>query len=420
MWLACVLPVAGLISAFWVLPFAWQRAYVNDMGWGKLPYASADNGFRSLSGALFTFGGETYWKYLIPRPDVDALNDMRWVLALAAMGLVLSIAFRVRAGVVLAGCALVMAVAFVVLPEGRLWNARLLPFYYLCLYLLAAVGVAEVGRTLAVLAARDPERPSIVVPVITVVSAMLLAFVAVGMPLRSLPFGQLRADGSYTWMGLTNGINQGSFVRSWARWNYTGYEGKDAYAEYRDLMLTMEEVGEEHGCGRAFWEYEKEINRYGTPMALMLLPHWSDGCIGSMEGLFFEASATTPVPLPDPGRAQRVAERRATGAALRHVRHRQGREPPAADGRPLLHRDLRPGDDGGARPPGPDGARHIGALGDLRGGRLRAGGAARERAGRARRRERCPARLDLPHQGRRREVRRSRRRVVPGPHAPAT
>jgi hypothetical protein len=27
---------------------------------------------------------------------------------------------------------------------------------------------------------------------------------------------------------------------------------------------------------------------------LMLLPHWTDGCIGSMEGLFFEASATTP------------------------------------------------------------------------------------------------------------------------------
>ena len=83
-------------------------------------------------------------------------------------------------------------------------------------------------------------------------------------------------------------------MRSWARWNYTGYEGKAAYAEYRDLVNTMREVGEEHGCGRSFWEYEKEINRYGTPMALMLLPHWTDGCIGSMEGLFFEASATTP------------------------------------------------------------------------------------------------------------------------------
>ena len=56
----------------------------------------------------------------------------------------------------------------------------------------------------------------------------------------------------------------------------------------------MKDVGAEHGCGRAMWEYEKELDRYGTPMALMLLPHWTDGCIGSMEGLYFEASATTP------------------------------------------------------------------------------------------------------------------------------
>ncbi len=27
---------------------------------------------------------------------------------------------------------------------------------------------------------------------------------------------------------------------------------------------------------------------------MMLLPFWTDGCIGSMEGLFFESSATTP------------------------------------------------------------------------------------------------------------------------------
>jgi hypothetical protein len=42
------------------------------------------------------------------------------------------------------------------------------------------------------------------------------------------------------------------------------------------------------------WEYEPELVRYGTPMALMLLPHWTRGCIGSMEGLYFESSATTP------------------------------------------------------------------------------------------------------------------------------
>ena len=42
------------------------------------------------------------------------------------------------------------------------------------------------------------------------------------------------------------------------------------------------------------WEHEEQHDRYGTPMALMLLPFWTDGCIGSMEGLYFEASSTTP------------------------------------------------------------------------------------------------------------------------------
>jgi hypothetical protein len=42
------------------------------------------------------------------------------------------------------------------------------------------------------------------------------------------------------------------------------------------------------------WEYNPTLDTYGTPMAPMLLPYWTDGCIGSMEGLYFEASATTP------------------------------------------------------------------------------------------------------------------------------
>ena len=32
-------------------------------------------------------------------------------------------------------------------------------------------------------------------------------------------------------------------------------------------------------CGRAHWEYESNLDRYGTPMALMLLPYWTNGCI---------------------------------------------------------------------------------------------------------------------------------------------
>jgi hypothetical protein len=58
----------------------------------------------------------------------------------------------------------------------------------------------------------------------------------------------------------------------------------------------MDGLGQDpaHGCGRAMWENNEDNGKYGTTMALMLLPHWTDGCIGSMEGLFFEASGTTP------------------------------------------------------------------------------------------------------------------------------
>jgi hypothetical protein len=42
------------------------------------------------------------------------------------------------------------------------------------------------------------------------------------------------------------------------------------------------------------WEYQSQMNDYGTPDALTILPYWTNGCIDSMEGLYYEASATTP------------------------------------------------------------------------------------------------------------------------------
>jgi hypothetical protein len=43
-----------------------------------------------------------------------------------------------------------------------------------------------------------------------------------------------------------------------------------------------------------FWEYESNQSRFGSTMALMLLPKATSGCIESQEGLLFESSATTP------------------------------------------------------------------------------------------------------------------------------
>src|SRR3546814_2335925 len=62
------------------------------------------------------------------------------------VGLVLSLFFRIRAGWLIGAFVIVAGVAFVVAPQGRLWNARLLPFYYLSLYMLAAIGRSEERR----------------------------------------------------------------------------------------------------------------------------------------------------------------------------------------------------------------------------------------------------------------------------------
>jgi hypothetical protein len=117
----------------------------------------------------------------------------------------------------------------------------------------------------------------------------------VALPLRTLPFGHTDpVTNEYSWLGIHTADS--SFVPSWARWNFSGYERKDAYPEYHELITTMARLGKDdrHGCGRAMWEYESQLDQFGTPMALMLLPYWTDECIGSMEGLYFEASTTTP------------------------------------------------------------------------------------------------------------------------------
>lgn len=282
-WLLPTLPVALLLTAFWTGPFVARREFLNDMGWEKIPTP-----------------GNTWRDVLLP-------DGLIWAIALGGLGIVVSILLRSRAGLFLGALGATLVLAVVVAPTGRLWNARLLPFVWLCVLLLAGIAVAEVGRAIAALVARHPERPVHGVSLATPGAALAATLVLVGLPLGVLPesvslrgnelveLGDTEADGTERWLGLEVASADRNVVRDWARWNYTGYERKDAYPEYHDLITTMDAVGDESGCGRAMWEYDSvRLGTYGTPMAPMLLPFFTDGCIGSMEGLFFEASATTP------------------------------------------------------------------------------------------------------------------------------
>ena len=283
-WVIDVGLLSGLVSAFWVIPFWWYRSHLNDMGWEKLT---------------------SYASYLWSRDQLAAdflTNDppLQLAIVLAAGGAVLSLLFRRRIGVVLAISAAVLALVFIYLPEGRLYNGRLLPAYYLCIYFLAAIAIAEIIRILGFLVSRrakEAHRTGALVSGSLGLLVVILFIFYLAVPLRVLPGGKMEGN-SYQWMGLeTEDLNLG---RSWALWNFSGYEARtgDAtgggWSELADFVISMDDQAKEHGCGRLMWEYSSELTRYGTPMAPMLMPHWTDGCIGSMEGLYFESSTTTP------------------------------------------------------------------------------------------------------------------------------
>ena len=275
---APVAVVAGMLGAFWWLPFLARLPYTTDMGWEKLT---------------------TYRKTLLP-------SSLSKLLILAVLGAVTSILLRRRGGVFLIFIGLGAATAFMVMPEGKLWNARMLPFWFLAVYMLAGVGVAVIGEAIAAAVGYASQRPpplaalpvegnghvERVEPVATEAERWIRALTPVGvavvfLTITALPLGALPDS-------FPVKTTDTSFIPGWVRWNYEGYERKVAYPEYRDIIDTMTRVGRENGCGRSSWEYEPELDRYGTPMALMLLPYWTHGCIGSMEGLYFESSATTP------------------------------------------------------------------------------------------------------------------------------
>jgi hypothetical protein len=205
---------------------------------------------------------------------------------------------------------------------GLLWNPRILPFFYLLRYFLFAIGLYEVvafaARVLSLervarqamsqgqandalqIADMSSSRTKVSFNLGVLASFVVATLLVIGFRFQELPFGSVQTNADdkseYVWGPIRGALSNDGFVDGWARWNFTGYEGKSAYGEYHDVVTTMKSLGADpsQGCGRAVWENNGELNKYGTTMGLMLLPFWTDGCISSMEGLFFEAAGTTP------------------------------------------------------------------------------------------------------------------------------
>jgi hypothetical protein len=253
-----------------------------------------------------------------------ALAVTLWVLT-TTLVVVVSIGPRLddqweRVGVALTLAAAAAAAVFRLTPFGfRLWNNRALPFYSLTIFLLAALGLHQLSRASLHWARSFTGRRLLpAAPFWAVLGAVICTHMAVALPIGAVPrwapaakvFRQSQtvtnADGT-TVIVPTSGWNVGlqragdsrdynaSTAKGWPPGNYLGYESRgEPWKDYQRTIDMMRRVGRNHGCGRAHWEYEPQQDRWGTTMALMLLPYWTDSCIGSMEGLYFESSASAP------------------------------------------------------------------------------------------------------------------------------
>ena len=239
-----------------------------------------------------------------------------FILSCAVIGFAAMVVKRNVAGIWLGMCAIVFAMFVFLFNDslpiiGLLWNPRLLPMFNMCRYLLAAVGIIELVSMLLRLSQYQRSHlqgkvfkenklvkaEQFRTRTITAIVASVLTLLVLGFRFQVLPFGNVIDEGKgaeYTWGPFEGPAASKGFVDGWARWNFSGYEGRSSYGEYYNVVQAMKDIGETRGCGRALWENFSGNDKYGTTMALMLLPFWTDGCIGSSEGLFFEASGTTP------------------------------------------------------------------------------------------------------------------------------
>lgn len=279
---------AFLLVAWWVGPFLMNHEYMTDMKYGPRPEGAEDS----------------FWDMFFPlTAPLDVI-----ITTLAVIGVIWSVLRRHQNGSALGITALVLVAGVYLARDslpiiGLLWNPRLLPFLYLVRYMLMMVGAVAVMNVLwNVVRERDAVNPvgDRVATGFGAISA-LGVLIVLGFMFQVLPGGGITTHNGaqvYGWGPFkATSTNVRASGDGWSSYNFTGYEGRGAaYAEYQSIVEAMASLGNDpaHGCGRALWENSPDNGQYGTTMALMLLPFWTDGCIGSMEALFFEASGTTP------------------------------------------------------------------------------------------------------------------------------
>ena len=274
-----------------------------------------------------------YLDYLFPK-------EFWWVVALALVGAVIGLVRRDRAVLTILTLTVAFAVVFRVWPELHAWNLRFLPFWYLGLFLLAAVGSPRscgASRSRWGSSGWGPRPRS----------------VTTGHSTRrrrsSVPAGEerrrrlARRDHRRRGPRLRPDHAYERVPRLLGRVELLGLPGHVGLEHEAEAVRRVPRPDDHDGAappGRAMWEGGQAIDTYGTSLALMLLRTGPNGRIASMEGPLLRVRGDDAVPLHGGRSALGARQRVEPGARARlpHDRRLRPRRPlPAAARRPLLH-----------------------------------------------------------------------------------
>ena len=231
-YLAVVALMGFALTAFWSLPFATNLEWTAHMAWDQLR-----------------------WNDFLPKALYPAAG-------LGVIGIAFAIAKRETKLLPLAWITFITAVLYWILPDGRLWNARVVPFFYFSMHMWAAYGATWMIRPFTVwlhdlFGTKGINSRRIYVPVVAIVLGAVV-------------------------------IATSSTAAGWIKWNYRGYEGKDKWPQYQEINNFIATLPE----GRVMVEHNQKIDEFGTPRAFEIIPYWTG--LPTMEGTLMEASFTAP------------------------------------------------------------------------------------------------------------------------------
>ena len=235
--------VGFALTAFWSVPFLVDLKWSAKMAWTQLHSIHA----------------------LLPTAVLP-------VAGLALVGMAYALARKDRRVLLLAWITFVSLVLIYVLPNGRLWNARVMPFFWFSLYLWAAYATLWLIRPFSVV-------------IVDLFHVKEVTAKRVYVPLVAVALGAVVILTSNT-------------AAAWITWNYTGYQGKATYSQYQQINNFIASLPP----GRVMVEHSSTINDFGTERAFELIPYWTelDAENGNgiaqptMEGTLMEASFTAP------------------------------------------------------------------------------------------------------------------------------